>query len=106
MNYCSLLMSPRPFRLRKISNPPVISGFKPYGLEKNATKPESVFLHLEEYEALRLCDYEMLNHHQAAILMAGIKTNPYPDIFKGQAENSRSARSWQTDYYPGWKDLF
>jgi predicted DNA-binding protein (UPF0251 family) len=63
-------MSPRPFRLRKISNPPVISGFKPYGFEKNAIKPGSVFLHLEEYEALRLCDYEMLNHHQAAILMA------------------------------------
>ena len=63
-------MSPRPFRLRKISNPPVISGFKPYGNKKNAIKTESVFLYLEEYEALRLCDYEMLNHHQAAILMA------------------------------------
>jgi len=63
-------MSPRPFRLRKISNLPVISGFKPYGNKKNAIKTESVFLYLEEYEALRLCDYEMLNHHQAAILMA------------------------------------
>ncbi len=63
-------MSPRPFRLRKISNPPVISGFKPYGIKKNGGKTESVFLHLEEYEALRLCDYEMLNHHQASVLMA------------------------------------
>ena len=63
-------MSPRPFRLRKISNPPVISGFKPYGNKRNGDKTESVFLHLEEYEALRLCDYEMLNHHQASILMA------------------------------------
>jgi len=63
-------MSPRPFRLRKISNPPVISGFKPYGIKKSEVKTESVFLHLEEYEALRLCDYEMLSHHQAAILMA------------------------------------
>ncbi len=62
-------MSPRPFRLRKISNPPVISGFKPYGNKKNGGKAESVFLHLEEYEALRLCDWEMLNHNQAAILM-------------------------------------
>lgn len=61
-------MSPRPFRLRKISNPPVISGLKPYGSKINGS--ESVFLHLEEYEALRLCDYEMLNHHQAAVLMA------------------------------------
>ena len=63
-------MSPRPFRLRKISNPPVISGFRPYGNKKNGGKSESVFLHLEEYEALRLCDYEMLKHHQASVLMA------------------------------------
>ena len=62
-------MSPRPFRLRKVSNPPSISGFKPYGSQYKGTKPESVFLHFEEYEALRLCDYEMLNHHQASIFM-------------------------------------
>ncbi len=69
MNYCSYCMSPRPFRLRKISNPPVISGFKPYGIKKNGTSPGSVFLYYEEYESLRLCDYEMLNHHQASIIM-------------------------------------
>ena len=70
VNYCSFIMSPRPFRLRKISNPPVISGFKPYGIKKNGTNAETVFLRLEEYEALRLCDYEMLNHNQASVLMA------------------------------------
>ena len=63
-------MSPRPFRLRKISNPPVVSGFKPYGYKKNQGRNESIFLHLEEYEALRLCDFEMLNHQQASVLMA------------------------------------
>jgi len=62
-------MCPRPFRLRKINNLPVISGLKPYG-KKGQEKVETVFLQLEEYEALRLCDYEMLNHHQASILMA------------------------------------
>jgi predicted DNA-binding protein (UPF0251 family) len=62
-------MSPRPFRLRKISNPPPVSGFKPYGARKNSPKTESVFLHFEEYEAIKLCDYEMLNHHQAAVMM-------------------------------------
>jgi predicted DNA-binding protein (UPF0251 family) len=62
-------MSPRPFRLRKISNPPIISGFKPYGNRKTGGKTETIFLHIEEYEALRLCDYEMLNHHQASVLM-------------------------------------
>jgi predicted DNA-binding protein (UPF0251 family) len=63
-------MSPRPLRLRKVSNPPVISGFKPYGSKKNQVRSESIFLHLEEYEALRLCDYELLNHQQAATSMA------------------------------------
>lgn len=62
-------MSPRPFRLKKIRNPPVISGFKPYGNRKSGSKAEILFLNLEEYEALRLCDYEKLNHHQASILM-------------------------------------
>lgn len=63
-------MSPRPLRLRKISSPPVISGLKPYGTVKNSAKAEAVFLHLEEYEAVRLCDHEMLNHTQAAAMMA------------------------------------
>src|ERR1035437_5521405 len=62
-------MSPRPLRLRKISNPPIISGFRPYGNHKTDKKPEVIFLYLEEYEALRLCDYNMFNHHQAAETM-------------------------------------
>ena len=62
-------MSPRPVRIRRISNPPVISGFKPYGRKAGNNESGSVFLHLEEYEALRLCDYEMLNHHQASVIM-------------------------------------
>lgn len=59
-------MSPRPKRLRKISRPPVVSGFKPYG---GVSVQGEVFLHFEEYETLRLCDYEMLNHEQAAAEM-------------------------------------
>lgn len=60
---------PRPFRIRKINNPPVISGMKPYGNKINPEQVESIFLLLEEYEALRLCDHEMLSHFQAASLM-------------------------------------
>lgn len=62
-------MSPRPTRLRKISNPPVISGFKPYGIKNKEGTLKTVFLKYEEYEALRLCDYEMLNHHQSSQIM-------------------------------------
>lgn len=68
-NYCSLFMSPRPSRLRKISNPPIVSGFKPYGNKKGDENPITVFLQIEEYETLRLCDYKMLNHHQASVIM-------------------------------------
>ncbi len=69
MNYSSLNMSPRPLRLRKISNPPIISGFKPYGNKKAEGNPDALFLQIEEYEALRLCDFNMLNHNQASKMM-------------------------------------
>jgi len=59
-------MSPRPKRLRKMSVMPVISGFKPYGGEAKSGK---VFLHLEEYESLRLCDYAAMNHLDASRVM-------------------------------------
>jgi len=62
-------MSPRPVRLRKISNPPAISGLKPYGHNPVEKAPEVVYLQYEEYEALRLCDYEMLNHNKASLNM-------------------------------------
>ncbi|NLJ43887.1 MAG: DUF134 domain-containing protein [Bacteroidales bacterium] len=63
-------MSPRPFKLRRISNPPPVSGFKPYGGRKNSGRAETIFLNLEEYEAIRLCDNEMLSHHEASVIMS------------------------------------
>jgi predicted DNA-binding protein (UPF0251 family) len=62
-------VSPRPTRLRRVSNPPPVSGFRPYGGKAAKGQAEKIFLHYEEYEVLRLCDYEMLNHHQACSLM-------------------------------------
>jgi len=62
-------MSPRNKRLRKVFNPPPIKGYKPYG--PGIVKDESVpvILLYEEYEALRLCDYDLMNHHHASIEM-------------------------------------
>jgi hypothetical protein len=37
-------MSPRPVRLRKISNPQVILGFKLYGNKKMQVNPKQFFL--------------------------------------------------------------
>ncbi|MBB3186063.1 DUF134 domain-containing protein [Microbacter margulisiae] len=60
---------PRPKRWRKVSNPPIISGFKPYGSSIDNDSAESIFLRFEEYEAIRLCDYEGMNHHEASMEM-------------------------------------
>ncbi|HKK43124.1 MAG TPA: DUF134 domain-containing protein [Bacteroidales bacterium] len=62
-------MSPRPKRLRKISNPPPISGFRPYGGKHNKSNNDAVFLEYEEYESIRLCDFERLNHFEASEIM-------------------------------------
>jgi predicted DNA-binding protein (UPF0251 family) len=62
-------MSPRPKRLRKIMNPPLMKGFKPFGLQHETAASEPVFLLFEEYEALRLVDFELKNHEQAAGIM-------------------------------------
>ena len=51
---------------RKLSEPPAIKGFNPYGGRKFSSKDSSVVLLLEEYESLRLCDYENLNHSDAS----------------------------------------
>ncbi len=62
-------MSPRIKTLRKVVNLPIVNGFKPYGNESNNLNTELVYLLLEEYEALRLSDYENCNHHQASVMM-------------------------------------
>lgn len=62
-------MSPRPKLIRKVSNPPIISGFKPYGGKETENVKNPILLNYEEYEAIRLCDFEMMNHHQASVIM-------------------------------------
>ncbi len=62
-------MSPGIKRLRKVLNPPPVKGFKPYGPDLEKKKTEPVIMLFEEYEALRLCDYDMCNHHRASVIM-------------------------------------
>lgn len=79
MNICSLYlyrtnayynMSPRIKRMRKVMDVPVVKGFKPYGVESGNLNSEPVALLYEEYEALRLCDYDRYNHYQASEIMS------------------------------------
>jgi len=52
---------------RLIQMAPNFCGFKPQGIQ---SKPGSeVSINFEEYEALNLCDYELLNQSEAAKLM-------------------------------------
>jgi uncharacterized protein len=55
---------PRPKLKRMIVNPPIMEGFKPFGIPM--TELEPVILLYEEYEAIRLSDYEGLTQEQSA----------------------------------------
>lgn len=60
-------MSPRPKNIRKIDNPPSVSGFKP--ITHCQKSKETILLHFEEYEAIRLCDYEKITQQEACLSM-------------------------------------
>lgn len=55
---------PRPKRSRKVFRPPLISGFLPFG--SSAGSSGGISLLYEEYEAMRLADYEGLTQQEAA----------------------------------------
>ena len=59
----------RPKIIRKVADKPLISGLKPYGMPYPAKKSEAVFMLYEEYEAVRLCDYDGYNQCDASKLM-------------------------------------
>ena len=58
---------PRRRRLRKIVAPPGFKGFKPYGHIRN---DKIVELNYEEYEAIKLADYDGMNHEEASKVMS------------------------------------
>jgi len=58
---------PRPKQHRTISTPPIMQGYKPFGIPISAL--ESVKLLFDEYEAIRLLDYLGMNQEQAAEIM-------------------------------------
>ncbi len=52
---------------RIVSNPPLFNSFKPIGVEGRHL--HSIFMSIDEYEAIRLADFLGLNHEEAAIEM-------------------------------------
>ncbi len=55
---------PRPKQYRKMVSPPLMKGYKPFGIPR--VELESVTLSYDEYEAIRLLDYEGLMQEQAS----------------------------------------
>jgi len=70
---------PKRRRARKISGPPGFRGYRPYGM-MNSRKNEIELLY-EEYEALKLADYELLNHFEASVFM-GVSRSTFARIYK------------------------
>ena len=57
---------PRPKRIRKVDSPPYYRGFRPIGV-MNEGPP--VVLNYEEYESIRLSDFELLGQVDASKVM-------------------------------------
>ncbi len=70
---------PRQRRLRKVVAPPDFKGYKPYGTSKMSN--DAVELLYEEYEALKLADYDLMKHDEAAIVM-GVSRPTFARIYE------------------------
>ena len=55
---------PRPPKNRRVNEPPLFTEFKPMGVAPGML--DTVVMTIDEYEALRLADYEGMSHEQAA----------------------------------------
>ncbi len=55
---------PRPKHFRSITSPPIMLGYKPFGIPLHAL--ETITLHFDEYESLKLLDYTGMNQEDAA----------------------------------------
>lgn len=70
---------PRQRRLRKVVAPPNFKGYKPYGSQKSSN--EYIELLYEEYEAIKLADYDIMNHEEAAKIM-GVSRPTFARIYE------------------------
>jgi len=92
------VMSPRPRNLRTVFDPPRFKGYTPFGFCPNPGEP--VRLLMEEYTAIKLCDYELMTQSQAAKVM-GISRPTFTRLYESArrkiAEALAEARPLETD---------
>lgn len=70
---------PRRKRMRKVVAPPGFRGYKPYG--NRQSQKEHVELLYEEYEAIKLADYDLMNHLEASQLM-GVSRATFARVYE------------------------
>ena len=70
---------PRRKRLRRVVSPPAFKGYKPYGCQNISTG--EVELLYEEYEAIKLADYDFMNHLDACKIM-GVSRPTFARIYE------------------------
>ena len=72
---------PRRKQLRKVVAPPSFRGYRPYGYRQRQGRKKHVELLYEEYEAIKLADYDLMNHLEASKLM-GISRPTFARIYE------------------------
>lgn len=79
---------PRRKRMRKVVAPPGFKGYKPYG--NRGGHKEQVDLLYEEYEAIKLADYDLMNHQEASELM-GVSRATFARVYESARRKIASA---------------
>lgn len=96
---------PRRRRLRKVVAPPGFKGYKPFGNIKG--QKGVIELLYEEYEAIKLADYDLLNHQEAADLM-GVSRPTFARIYESARRKIAHAlvetKEIRTVYGNAWMD--
>lgn len=79
---------PRPQKCRKIDNPPKMDGFRPFGIIRNHM--DNIVLQYDEYESIRLVNYDKLPQEEAADRM-GISRPTLTRIYNRALEKIATA---------------
>jgi uncharacterized protein len=96
---------PRRRRLRKVVSPPGFRGYRPFDV---ANVPgEAIELLYEEYEAIKLADYDLLNHLEASKIM-GVSRPTFARIYESARRKIAKAlvevKEIVTAYGNAWMD--
>lgn len=78
---------PRRRRLRKIVAPPGFKGYKPYGCKPSNNHIDLLY---EEYEAIKLADYDNMKHDEASVLM-GVSRPTFARIYESARQKMAKA---------------